>query len=72
MLGLKDPEPLSPYLKLLIFGKSEDIIIRHDQILQTIEKIVMGPLIGLEFKSEIIEIESKIQKFFNEIGRAHV
>ena len=59
-----------PTFEVADLGESEDMIIGHDWIQQTTEKIVMGPPVGLEFKSEISEIESNTEEFSNIINEA--
>ena len=46
------------------------MIIGHNWILQTTEKIIMGPPIGLEFKHEISTIVSDSEEFTNSLEQA--
>ena len=64
----KRTRTFKPTFEVADLGESEDMIIRHDWIQQTTEKIVMCPPVGLEFKSEILEIESNTKEFSNIIN----
>ena len=54
-------------IKVADLGDPEDMIIGHDWILQTTEKIIMGPPVGLEFKYEISTIVSNSEEVTNSL-----
>ena len=64
----KRTRTFKPIFEVADVVESEDMIIGLDQILQTIEKIVIGSPVGLEFKSEIYEMESYIEEFSSVIN----
>ena len=59
-----------PDFEVADLGIDEMVILSYDWFSETIERIVVGPLGGLEFKSPIQEIISETEEFTNVIREA--
>ena len=66
----KNYRTFKPTFEVADLVDTEDMIIGHDWILQTPEKIVMGPPVSLEFKHEISTIVSNSEEFTNSLKQA--